>query len=151
MPWTLRVTRLFYRWAYTLLRLYWFLVRPDVYGVKCVLCWNQHLLMIRHTYGRPAWTVPGGGIHKGETPEEAVRREVAEEVGITLRQVRYLGEIVSIHDYVRDHIAVFAATTTSADITLDPFEILEAHWFPLDALPPLSGNARQVLRVWQQL
>ena len=70
---------------------------------------------------------------------------------ITLRQVRYLGEIVSIHDYVRDRIAVFAATTTSADITLDPFEILEAHWFPLDALPPLSGNARQVLRVWQQL
>lgn len=150
MPWRIRITRLCYRWAYTFLRLYWVLARPNVYGVKCVLCWNRHVLLIRHTYGYQSWTVPGGGIARGETPEEAARREIHEEVGITLPSVRYLGQFVLTHDCVQDHVTVFSATVPSPGITLDPVEILEARWFPAEALPPVSDITRQVLRLWQQ-
>ena len=42
----------------------------------------------------PAWTVPGGGVEEGETPEEAAVREVREETGYGVELVRLLGEDV---------------------------------------------------------
>lgn len=40
--------------------------------------------------GQEYWTLPGGGIEPDETPEQAVIREVAEEVGLTALSARYL-------------------------------------------------------------
>ena len=42
----------------------------------------------------PAWTVPGGGIEEGETPEQAAVREVREETGYEIELIRSLGEDV---------------------------------------------------------
>jgi 8-oxo-dGTP diphosphatase len=42
----------------------------------------------------PAWTVPGGGIEEGETPEQAAVREVREETGYEIELIRPLGEDV---------------------------------------------------------
>jgi 8-oxo-dGTP diphosphatase len=39
-----------------------------------------------------AWTVPGGGVEEGETPEEAAVREVLEETGYDVELLRLLGE-----------------------------------------------------------
>ena len=36
---------------------------------------------------------PGGGVEEGESPEDAVRREIQEELGITLQEIRALGTI----------------------------------------------------------
>ena len=51
--------------------------------VSALLRWGNGILLCRHDKrGRDVWLLPGGGVHAGETLMEALRRELAEEVGI---------------------------------------------------------------------
>jgi len=106
--------------------------------------------MIRQTYGDQLWTLPGGGLAKGETPETAVRREVEEEVGITMGRVTYLGQLVSTQTYNTDTVYVFTAPTASQAYTIDGQEVLEARWFAMEALPQVAGKTRTALQLWQE-
>ena len=139
-----------YRVVYRLLRLYWFLCRPRTYGARCILVCENHVLLIRQTYGARVWTLPGGGLAKGETPEAAVRREVKEEVGVNLSRVQYLGQFVSTRTYNVDTVYVFTAPAPSQAYTLDGREIMEARWFAREALPPVSAKTQTALELWQQ-
>jgi nucleoside triphosphatase len=47
------------------------------------------VLLVKTTKWRGLWGVPGGKVRLGESLEEALRREVLEEVGLTLREVRF--------------------------------------------------------------
>lgn len=138
-----------YQCAYALLRCYWFLVRPQVMGTLCLLVHDQHVLLIRNTYGRHGWTLPGGMMKRREDPEVTIRREVQEEVGVPLDTVQNLGVLTGSQAYRRDIIYVFAAQTQSVEVHIDPGEILEACWFSLAALPPLSLYAQRTLQLWQ--
>lgn len=138
-----------YRCAYALLRCYWFLARPQVTGTLCLITHDQHLLLIRNTYGRQGWTFPGGMMKRGEAAELTIRREVQEEVGIPLATVRSLGMLTGRQAYRRDIIHVFVAPAPSIKAHIDPGEILEARWFPLAALPPLSVYAQRALQLWR--
>lgn len=64
------------------LKLWWRVRRPTVVGV-CAMVWNGEgkVLLVRHTYVK-GWHFPGGGTAKRETLEDAVRRELMEEVGV---------------------------------------------------------------------
>jgi putative (di)nucleoside polyphosphate hydrolase len=48
------------------------------------------LLWARRVGGRDAWQFPQGGINKGESPEEALYRELHEEIGLTANAVEVL-------------------------------------------------------------
>jgi ADP-ribose pyrophosphatase YjhB (NUDIX family) len=51
-------------------------------GVSAVIRDAQgRLLLLRHTYRRPPWGLPGGLARRGEPPEEALARELREELG----------------------------------------------------------------------
>ena len=86
--------RLGLRFAYRL-RHRWRLWRKvELAGVSVIVKdLRGQLLVVRHSYGPPVWGLPGGGLKKGETPEEAARRELLEEVGMTVERLKPIGMI----------------------------------------------------------
>jgi len=138
----------FYRLAYALLRLYWFVFRPDVLGVRCVIEHEGRVLLIRHTYGDRRWNFPGGAVKRGEKPEAAARREAEEEVGIRLPRLVQFKEFTSTDKHMRDHVYCFRGAAPGADITIHRGEVREARWFAWDELPEdLSPDAVSTLNV----
>jgi ADP-ribose pyrophosphatase YjhB (NUDIX family) len=142
--------RMLIQCLYPLLKLYWFLVRPRTFGVQCVIQHRGTLLLVRNTYGRKRWTFPGGGKTRGETAEAAIRREVREEVGLHLQELRHIGTFDSTAEYKRDHVVVFAGVSRDRQVTIDTAEILEARWFHPKDLLPLSTSAERILALWSR-
>jgi 8-oxo-dGTP pyrophosphatase MutT (NUDIX family) len=135
-----------YRVGYRVVRVWWRLRRPTKRGVKCVLTCGDEILLVRHTYGRTrSWELPGGGVKRGESPPDAARREVREELGIELGELAPLGELFARIDGKRDRLWCFAAEPGDVAIDLDQAEIAECRWFPRAALP--ADRARYVERI----
>jgi NAD+ diphosphatase len=92
-----------------------------------------------------------GFVEPGETLEEAVHREVAEEVGVTLGEVRYYGS--QPWPFPHQLMIGFTATWASGDIKIDEIEIDDAGWFTPDAMPmipPGLSISRLLIDDWLQ-
>ncbi|WP_051515765.1 NAD(+) diphosphatase [Candidatus Blastococcus massiliensis] len=116
----------------------------------------------RVVLGRQAVWPPGrfsilaGFVEPGESAEAAVVREVAEEVGLQVTDVRYVGS--QPWPFPQSLMLGFVARAESAgDLILDPSEIEEARWFSreqlragegLSALPPAVSIARNIIDRW---
>src|SRR6266550_3934655 len=92
------------------------------------------LLLLEHVF-RPdsGWGLPGGFISPGEEPEEALRRELREEVGLELKDVQFL--------FTRTirrprQIEIYFRAKPVGRAEPCSFEIKRAEWFALDKLPP---------------
>ena len=130
--------------AYRVMRVYWFLVRPITMGTRILLIKDDHVVLVKHTY-QDAWYLPGGGIKRNESLEQATRREAAEECGATINQIRFLGIYTNFVNYKNDHISLFV----SDDFTLKEkrdHEIEQVAIFPIQQLPQkLSpGSQRKI-------
>ncbi len=118
---------------YRLYRIYAFFVRPVTFGVRVVMVKDGQVLLIRHTYV-DGWYFPGGGLKRGETPEAAARREVKEEAGAEVGELRLLGLYSSLDSWRSDHTILFLARDFTWTGVHDA-EIAEVRLFPLDGLP----------------
>jgi NAD+ diphosphatase len=79
------------------------------------------------------YSVLAGFVEPGESLEECVRREVREEVGLELKNIRYFGS--QPWPFPNSLMIGFTAEYASGETTIDQMEIVEAGWFSADHLP----------------
>lgn len=97
-------------------------------GAVCIR--EGKVLLARHTYGagNGKLIIPGGYVELGETPEDAVRREVLEETGLTVEPEGLIG----IRFNSRDWYAVFRVAYRSGEARSDGEENSEVLWLPTE-------------------
>lgn len=125
----------FYRVLYSMAKVFWFLTRPKTQGVKCLIKYRETFLLVKFSYAHREWSLPGGGVKRGETPEQATCREIFEEAGIILDSLVKIGEFESRKDFKQDAVHCFFAEVTDSRIDLDKKELSEAGWFGRESLP----------------
>ena len=121
------------RMLYVINRLRWRITKPITVGVRLILVQKQTVLLVKHTY-QQHWYLPGGGVKKGETIEQAVRREAAEEFGAKLGHLRLMGVYSNFYEHKNDHVVVFSCNdftlTGETDSEIECFD-----YFRFDDLP----------------
>lgn len=110
--------------------------RGDVQGVRIIIMQDRLVVLVSHWYAPWVWTLPGGGVEKDETPEQAAMREVEEETGLKIKSLA--GEIGTYTGSMgkRDKVRVFYTGDFEGNLSLMPsFEIMGKSWFDIDNLP----------------
>jgi NAD+ diphosphatase len=84
------------------------------------------------------FSVLAGFVEPGESLEEAVHREVMEEAGIAVKNIKYFGS--QPWPFPDSLMIGFTAEYESGEIKIDGDEIIDARWFQADNLPNLPGK-----------
>jgi 8-oxo-dGTP pyrophosphatase MutT (NUDIX family) len=115
-----------FRIGFPLAVAWWHLRRPRHEGAVVAVYVGAALLLVRASY-RTAWGFPGGGVRRGETPDAAARRELAEEIGLTAADMHAWGVVQGIWDGQDDHVHVFELRLDELPrLRLDNREIIAA-------------------------
>jgi 8-oxo-dGTP pyrophosphatase MutT (NUDIX family) len=131
-PW---VKPLFFFWAR--------LTRPMTLGVRAVVTDEDgRVLLVEHTYVH-GWYLPGGGVDRGESVEQALRRELLEEAGV---EVEGAPELIAIHaseTFKDDHVALYRIHAWRQVEATSRGEIARTGFFAPDALPEGTTQANR--------
>jgi 8-oxo-dGTP diphosphatase len=126
-----RAFQLAYVCAYRGMRVYWRIAHPTTAGAL-VMLWNEgEVLLVRNSYV-PYFSLPGGYIRRGEAPEHAVIRELAEEVGVTAKEADLSLVLDHTHQWEgkSDHVRIFSLKVpVRPDVQVDHREVIEASWW----------------------
>ena len=102
--------------------------------VAAIICKENYIFATQRGYGdyKDWWEFPGGKVEPGETPEEALVREIKEELASDILVEKYLTTVE--HDYPEFHLsmACYWCSVKSGKLTLLEHEA--ARWLPLDDL-----------------
>lgn len=130
-------------------------------AVIALVTWGERILLIKRGVDpeRGKWALPGGYMDAGELPEEAVQRELLEEVGLPITVERLAGVYPM---WVPDQgstinkgiVLAFYATPqkgTASQIKADD-DVDDAGWFSVDTIPETLAfiSTRQLLAEWKQ-
>ncbi|MCL4871216.1 MAG: NAD(+) diphosphatase [Anaerolineae bacterium] len=99
---------------------------------------DKILLGRNHRSPQGFFSVIAGFVEPGETLEECVQREVLEETGILVENIRYFGS--QPWPFPHSLMIGFTATYQGGEIAPDNDEIAEAHWFTAENLPLIPGK-----------
>jgi 8-oxo-dGTP pyrophosphatase MutT (NUDIX family) len=131
---------------------YWKRFNIKTYGVRVLVTHKDSLILVRHWYNN-LWVMPGGGIKKYETPEQAAIREIREEVGLNLNQLDYkLGTYSNTKEGKNDTVYCFVAELDSQIDIKKKFniEVSDILWCDFDKLPEGTSKAtRERIKEYQ--
>jgi len=115
-------------------------------AAACIRDEKGRILLLRRSDGADLWGFPGGAIEPGEQANEAVKREVYEEIGLRVEPVTLIG-IYSSPDYafaypngdlVQPVTSFFECRVVGGELQADMHEIIDARYYGLeDELPPM--------------
>jgi 8-oxo-dGTP pyrophosphatase MutT (NUDIX family) len=132
------------RLLYKLYSLQWIITRPIILGVRTLLIEDGQVLLVKHRY-QGGWYLPGGGVKRKETAEQAARRECREEVGAEIGSLELFGIFTQFVEYKNDHIIVFVShdftVTPKKDIEIEQVQYFKVNELPTDINP---GNKRRI-------
>lgn len=135
---------------------------PASWGKRCPACSDEHfphihpciivlvrrgaeLLLIRNAaWSAGRFSLVAGFLDFGESLEECVQREVCEEAGIDVTNIRYLGS--QCWPFPSQLMIGFIADYAGGDVKPDGVEVVEADWFHEDNLPLSPGGKRSISR-----
>lgn len=110
---------------------------------------NEILLARSPHFPKGVYSCVAGFVEPGETAEETLEREVFEEVGLKIKNIRYQA---SQHwPFPNSFMLGFFADYDSGEIKVDNIEIIDAQWFTKDNLPVLpsyASIARRLIQDW---
>jgi NAD+ diphosphatase len=135
---------------------------PASWGKRCPSCGDEHfphihpciIVLVRHgaellLIRNAAWntgrfSLVAGFLDFGESLEECVQREVREEAGIEVTNIRYVGS--QCWPFPSQQMIGFLADYEGGEVKPDGVEVVEADWFHEDALPMSPGGKRSISR-----
>lgn len=129
--------------------------RPTVSGV--ILRGGKILLTKR---GREPfkgwWDFPGGFMEKGETPEEAIRREIKEETGLTVKAEKLLGIYPGVYPQEFNPVPILTVVyllSSKSGVVRPMDDVEEGRWFSVSDLPKkiAFNNAPKILRALKKI
>ena len=99
-------------------------------SVAAVVIREDRVLLARHTYGggKGLLIIPGGYVEHGETPQEAVIRELKEETGVMIEPREIIGIRFNMHDWY----TAFRGQYISGEARPDGDENDEVLWLPVE-------------------
>jgi NAD+ diphosphatase len=107
---------------------------------------DEVLLARAHNFPSAFYSTIAGFVEPGESLEEAVEREVGEEVGVTVKDIRYFGS--QPWPFPHSIMIGFTCEYAGGEISLEEREIADAAWFTRDNMPhipPKLSIARKLI------
>ncbi len=137
--------------------------RPLI-GVGVIIVRQGDLLLLkrRSVHGAGSWSTPGGHLEFGESPEACAIREVREETGVEIGNVRFLAITNDFFTEAgRHYITIWmrGEYRSGTPFINAPYEMSAVDWFALEALPrPLFLSLQHLVdgnshprRAWQNV
>lgn len=116
-----------------------------------VFIWKDGMILMgqrRGAHGDGSWCVPGGHLEAGESWETCAAREVREETGLSIQNVRFLAATNDIfHDDSKHYVTIWMESDWQAGqpAIMEPDKFVRLEWRRLDNLP------EPLFLPWQQL
>ncbi len=144
--------RRLYKIAYRVRHRFRRVVRLPIFGVNAIIRdQEERVLLVRHSYGPAACTLPGGGHSQREDPANAARREVREELSIEIENLELLATLKETLSGAPHTSSLFAGYAVG-EPRPDGREIIAAEFFAREDLPVLLQRRIEVrLDLWYAL
>ena len=109
--------------------------------------WDNQIVLVRNVGWPTSWYgLVTGFLEAGEMPEEAILREVKEEVGLDATLESYVG---MYEFYQRNQLLIiYHLRAHSGDVVVQTDEIADHKWVPVEKVQPWTAGTGRALRDW---